>query len=227
MSKTVGVLGGMGSYATVDFFKKILDQFKVQKEWEYPKIIINNNPKLPSRTRAILYDEPSPAPGMIEGCKLLEQAGADFIAIPCNSAHAWYEEIVSQVSIPVISIIETTVQYILQNYQNIKRVGVISGEVVIKKKLYEKAFENSKVIVIAADDECEKKVRKIIDDVKHNSINKETKEHVDKVVKYFLQQNVDGLILGCTELPLVMENLPLPTFDSSLILAKKLAEMAK
>lgn len=227
MSKTVGVLGGMGSYATVDFFKNILDQFKVQKEWEYPKIIINNNPKLPSRTRAILYDEPSPAPGMIEGCKLLEQAGADFIAIPCNSAHAWYEEIVSQVNIPVINIIETTTHYILQNYQNIKKIGVISGEVVIKKKLYEKSFENSEVKVVTADDECEQNVRKIIDDVKHNSINKETKEHVDKVVKYFLQQNVDGLILGCTELPLVMKNLPLPTFDSSLILAKKLAEMAK
>lgn len=227
MSKTVGVLGGMGSYATVDFFKKILDQFKVQKEWEYPKIIINNNPKLPSRTRAILYDEPSPAPGMIEGCKLLEQAGADFIAIPCNSAHAWYEEVVSQVNIPVISIIETTAHYILQNYQNIKKIGVISGEVVIKKKLYEQAFENSKVEVITADDECEQNVRKIIDDVKHNSINKETKDQIDKVVKYFLQQNVDGLILGCTELPLVMENLPLPTFDSSLILAKKLAEMSK
>lgn len=227
MSKTVGVLGGMGSYATVDFFKNILDQFKVQKEWEYPKIIINNNPKLPSRTRAILYDEPSPAPGMIEGCKLLEQAGADFIAIPCNSAHAWYEEVVSQVNIPVISIIETTAHYILQNYQNIKKIGVISGEVVIKKKLYEKAFENSNVKVITANEECEKNVRKIIDDVKHNSINKETKEYVDKVVEYFLQQNVDGLILGCTELPLVMENLPLPTFDSSLILAKKLAEMSK
>ena len=234
MSKTIGILGGMGSYATVEFFKCILDQFKVEKEWHYPNIMVYNNPKIPSRTRAVLYNEESPEKGMIEGCKKLEDAGVDFIVIPCNSAHAWYDCVAENVNVPIINMIEVVRDYIMGISPDSRKIGVIAGEVVAVKRLYHKAFEkiehsSDKIEIVLADDECQVIVRKVIDDVKHNNISSETRSNVSKVIKYFLEQKVEGLVLGCTELPLIMENedLPIPIYDSSMILAKKVAEMAK
>ena len=229
MSKTIGILGGMGSYATADFFKRILDQFDVQKEWEYPKVVIYNNPKLPSRTRAVLYDEESPELGIVEGCLKLEQAGADFIVIPCNSAHAWYDAVAAKVNLPVLSITKIVKDYVVANHPEIKKVGVLGGEVLIHRKLYDKEFAGSGVEVVLADEECQALVRTIIDDIKHNKITSETKRKVEHVAAYFMQKNVQGIILGCTELPLIMNDatFPIPVFDSSTLLAKKAAELAR
>lgn len=229
MSKTIGILGGMGSYATVDFFKRILDQFEVKKEWDYPEIIISNNPKIPSRTRAILFNEESPAKGMIKGCQRLEDSGADFIVIPCNSAHAWFEEISQSVNIPILSIIEAVKEDILKTNPNIKRIGLLAGEVFQRKPIYHKAFSEHGIEIISANNECQQLVRQIIDDVKHNQINDNTRSCVESVVKYFKNEGAEGIILGCTELPLVMNRneISIPAFDSSSILARKAAEMSK
>jgi len=155
-------------------------------------------------------------------------AGAHFIAIPCNSAHAWYEELVSQTKIPIISILECVKEEVLNSPHNIQKIGIISGEVVIKNRLYENVF-GDKVQVILADDEVEKKVRIIIDDIKHNQVTQKTKTKALEMVDYFRQKGVDGLILGCTEIPLVLsqEDTTLPLFDSTEILAKKVAELAR
>ena len=229
MSKTIGVLGGMGSYATVEFFKMILDNFNVQREWEYPKILIYNNPQLPSRTRAVLFNEESPEQGLIEGCQKLERSGADFIVIPCNSAQVWHQAILKKVNIPVINIIIVVKEHILSNFPTMRKIGLISGEVPIQKKLYNKEFEEKEIEILLADTKIQIVVREIIDAVKHNHHTVETKEKCLRVIHHFLNRGAEGIILGCTELSLVLkaQDSSVPLFDSSAILAAKVAALSR
>ena len=93
MEKVVGILGGMGPFATVDFYKQILLATHAKKDWEHLRILIDSNVKIPSRTRAILYGEESPAPAMVKSINNLTRIGADFVVVPCNSAHYFYKEV--------------------------------------------------------------------------------------------------------------------------------------
>src|SRR2546427_7655001 len=99
--KVIGVLGGLGPWATLDFFEKILRLTPAKADQDHLRIIIDNNPKIPDRSPAILGEGEDPTPGLIATAQNLQQAGADFLVIPCNTAHFFYDRIVTAVSIPV------------------------------------------------------------------------------------------------------------------------------
>ena len=107
--EVVGILGGMGPYATLMFFQKILDLTPAKKDWEHAHLVIDNASHIPSRTRHFLYGESSPVPEMIKCCKRLERYPVNFIVIPCNSATFYLKEIIPHINVPIVSIINTTV----------------------------------------------------------------------------------------------------------------------
>ena len=88
--KTIGILGGMGPEATVNLFNLIVSLTKAEKDNEHIPIIIINNPKIPDRTDAIINDRESPLPSLIKAAQKLEKVGADFIVMPCITAHYYY-----------------------------------------------------------------------------------------------------------------------------------------
>jgi aspartate racemase len=102
--KTIGVLGGMGPEATLDCFGKIIKNTPAQRDQDHLRVIIDSNPKVPDRTPAIIGDAESPVSVIVEGCHALERAGADFIIIPCVSAHFFLSEIQAQCNLPILSI---------------------------------------------------------------------------------------------------------------------------
>src|SRR5438132_7490497 len=104
--KVIGVLGGMGPWATLDLFEKILRLTPAQVDQDHFRLVIDNNPKIPDRSPAILGEGEDPTPGLIATAQNLQQAGADFLVIPCNTAHFFYDRIVTAVSIPVLLIID-------------------------------------------------------------------------------------------------------------------------
>ena len=114
--KVVGILGGMGPFATALFFEKMLELTPAKKDWEHLRIIIDNNPKIPSRSRHYLYGEESPVLGMIETCRRLEAYPVDFIVIPCNSASCFLEDVQAKINIPILNIFEITVDAIKNEY---------------------------------------------------------------------------------------------------------------
>ena len=91
--KVIGVLGGMGPEATIDLFQKIVKLTPAKKDQEHIRIIIDNNPKIPDRTKAILYNGENPLPELVKTAQNLERAGADFIIIACNTAHYYFHKI--------------------------------------------------------------------------------------------------------------------------------------
>jgi len=106
--RVIGILGGMGPEATVALYKRILDRTPAKRDQDHLRVIIDSNPKIPDRTAAIVGKGESPLPMMTEGVRNLERVGADFLIIPCNTAHHWLSELRKAVSIPIIDMVGET-----------------------------------------------------------------------------------------------------------------------
>lgn len=227
MSKTIGVLGGMGPYATLDFLRLLLDLTPAIKESEHYRVIVDSNPRIPSRTRAYLFGEADPVPEMREGVKSLIRAGADFIVVPCNSAHYFMPRVLEDINFPFIDMVESTSKVILE--QGWKKVGVLAGEVTVGAGLYEKYLGAHGVKVIHVDDEEQKLVRDVIEDVKGGSITSCTDSTLMMLYETLIKNGAQSIILGCTELQAVDRNLKVktPIIDSLEVLAQTAITKAK
>ncbi|MCP4154353.1 MAG: amino acid racemase, partial [bacterium] len=143
--KTIGILGGMGPEATVGMFDNIVAMTDAKTDQEHIPIIIFNNPKIPKRTEAILANGPSALPMLTESAKFLEKAGADFIIMPCNTSHYYYEKIIKHIGIPILHLIKETVAYSVEKHVNLKRVGLLASSGTITTALYESLFKEKGV----------------------------------------------------------------------------------
>ncbi len=105
----VGVLGGLGPEATVDFMARVLALTPADSDQDHIHLLVDQNPNVPNRQEAILRDGENPSPAIVAMAKRLEAAGCDLLVMPCNTAHAWEQDIRSATSIPFLSIVEATV----------------------------------------------------------------------------------------------------------------------
>lgn len=148
--KVVGILGGMGPEATIDLFAKIVEETHAKCDEDHLRIIVDNNPKMPSRQDAIMKGTESPVAAMVATAENLKKAGADFIIIGANTAHYFYEEVASQVDIPFLHIIDEAVKEMMRQVPGIKKVGVMATNAAVKIKLYDKCCARFGIEVIAA-----------------------------------------------------------------------------
>jgi len=194
--RILGVLGGMGTYAGLNFVNNFLKEwqaiYQIKKEWDYPHFILDNNCKLPSRVRHILYKEKSPLSGMIKSIKKLKNAGANVVVIPCNTAHYFLGRIRDKVNIEVLDMIDLLFKYLKQ--KKIRNIHVLASEGTILANLYGGYNKNIKV-KYAEDKEI---LRKVIEDVKNNDITEETIINFKKLL-----DKKSYNVLGCTEFPLI------------------------
>jgi aspartate racemase len=146
--KIIGILGGMGPEATIDLFYKIIKFTPAEKDQDHLRIIIDNNPKIPDRTAAILGKGKDPLPALQETAKNLEKAGADFIIIPCNAAHYFLSSIQESVKIPILNMIKETVKETQKKNSSIKKVGLLASIGTYKTKIYHQHFKKFKIPLI-------------------------------------------------------------------------------
>jgi len=125
LEKIVGVLGGMGPEATLDFFAKVIALTAANRDQNHLRIIIDNNSKIPDRTKAILTKDETLVPVLVETAKNLEKAGVEFIVIPCNTVHYFYDDLIKEVSVPVLHMIREITNAIRTSLPNCKRVGLL------------------------------------------------------------------------------------------------------
>jgi aspartate racemase len=223
MSKEIiiGVLGGLGPDATVDLFKKILRNTSAKTDQEHLRIVIDCNPKIPDRTRAILSGGESPSEALKETAKNLERAGAGLIVIPCNTAHHWIEDVRKAVKIQVIDMLDETAQEIVSKYPSIKRVGLLASKGTIRSGLYQKRLERFGIKIILPTDLDQESVMDVIYSVK--SGNLAVKKKAIEVSSRLIQDGAELIIAGCTEIPLVLEkgDISVPFIDPAVILARR------
>jgi len=226
--KAIGVLGGMGPEATLDCFGKIIQNTPASKDQQHLRVIIDSNPKVPDRTPAIIGAGESPVPTIIKGCQALERAGADFIIIPCVSAHFFLDEIQQQSPLPILSIIDATAETIARDNPEIDVVGLIASTGTVKGEKFQTRLAKDGITTIVPDEHHQSRIMAAIYDIK-NSQSKRSRADITAALVAaadgLISRKPDGakgIIAGCTEIPLAMhqKHLPVPYFDALTLLAR-------
>jgi len=138
--RTVGVLGGMGPWATLDFMAKALKAGEGASEQDNLRLIVDCNPKVLDRNAALGGNGPSPGPTLAAMARGLEAAGADFLVMACNAAHAWQGEIEAATALPFASIIEETCRWLAERDPPGRRIGLMGADACLSADLYQKAL---------------------------------------------------------------------------------------
>lgn len=204
----VGVVGGVGPAATVDFMNKIIRNTTAQRDQEHLKIVVEQNPQIPDRTENLLDGGTDPTIALYSTCKKLEAADADIIAIPCNTAHAFVERIQPYLSIPVVNMLFETVEHIKKSYADRKIVGLLATDGTIKSKVYSDVLTKAGLQLLIPDDEHQKLVMNAIygpKGVKAGFTDGECKQNLFSALNFLADRGAEVIILGCTELPLLLE----------------------
>ncbi|MGQ9647059.1 MAG: aspartate/glutamate racemase family protein [Thermodesulfobacteriota bacterium] len=224
--KVIGILGGMGPEATIDLFMKIVKGTKVRKDQDHLRILIDNNPKIPDRTRAIQKRGPSPLPYLIRSAKVLEKAGADFIVIPCVTAHYYYESLRRRIKIPILHLVEETVKYTLTQLKGVRKIGLIATTGTVHTGLFQRAFcETGIVLVLPTPDIQKKWIMEAIygeKGIKAVGPSEDSRRLLIKASQKLMDHGAQAVIAGCTEVPLVLKegDLSIPIIDPVSILAE-------
>ena len=227
--KIIGILGGMGPEATIDLFYKIIKFTPAEKDQDHLRIIIDNNPKIPDRTAAILGKGEDPLPALQETAQNLEKAGADFIIIPCNTAHYFLSSIQESVNIPVLNMIEETAKETKKRIPQIKKVGLLASIGVYKSEIYHQHFKKFHIEVISPEEKDRGKVMKVIYTVKAGDLSEEVKKNILKITQKLIDKGAEAVIAGCTEIPLILkeEDILFPLIDPTQVLAKIAVQKAR
>lgn len=174
----IGIVGGMGSYATCDFFRRLIDAFPAEKEWDRPRIVIDNNCTMPSRVRAIIYKEERPrlVSLLTDSVINLRRMGCTKIILVCNTSHVFLDEIYEEyetrtghVDCNILNMIELCAEQI--NKLNIKKVALMATEGTIDSGIYNKYLSGFNIEVCPPTTEQYTNFRYLIECVKQNSID--------------------------------------------------------
>lgn len=203
----IGIVGGMGSYATLSFFERLLNAFPGEKEWDRPRILIDNRCTMPSRVRAILYNEKVDeiSSDLADSVNHLINMGATKIILACNTSHFFLPEIYDRLpesKEKIIDIIKVTANVIKRNVPKGDSVNLLASEGTINTGIFHKTLEKQGInILIPSGGEFEKQ-RKIIESVKQQKI---TYNEIEMLVDLINSSESDVVIIGCTEFPVVYE----------------------
>ena len=227
--KVVGVLGGMGPEATVDFFAKVIALTPAKKDQEHLRIIIDNNPKIPDRTETIMNQDKTLVPVLVATGRNLERAGADFIAIPCNTVHYFYEELVKKVSIPVLHMIREVTNAIKVSLPECKKVGLLATTGTVTANLYQKECQKAGIEVLVPDASGQDRVMAAVLKIKGGYSKASARSVMIKEANRLLEHKAEAIILGCTDIPLVIKknDFSVPVFDSNWVLAEATVKFAE
>jgi len=202
---TIGIIGGMGSFATLDFFRRLLQAFPGEKEWDRPRIIIDNRCTMPSRVRAILYNENRDhvLECLVDSTKNLLKSGATILILACNTSHVFIEDIIRMVpeaENKFINIIDVLGKWLSCN-NKIDNYRLIASEGTIESGVYQKYFKKYNLLISAPSKEQYSKLRSLIEDVKQDKITRNTVDSFVELMRYDLKNK--NVIIGCTEFPMI------------------------
>ncbi|MBS3819141.1 amino acid racemase [bacterium] len=225
MSQTIGILGGMGPEATVCMYESIIKNTRVKKDQDHIPVIILSNPKVPPRTEAIFNKAPDPTPILVKGAKTLEQAGADFIIMPCITAHFFLSRITSQIHVPFISLLEESLQWALNELTGVKKVGILSSTGTLKSQLFHKTFAREDIDIINPEEKEQVQVMEAIfgpHGVKAGFTTGFPEKTAVRIANSLMERGAGAIIAGCTEIPLILkpQSIPVPLIEPMSLAAR-------
>jgi len=231
LAKVIGVLGGMGPEATADFFVKLIRRTPAKSDSEHLRVIIDSNPQIPDRTEAVEGRGPSPVPQLIATAKNLVRAGADLIAIPCITAHAFLDDLRASVEVPVLDAMALIGKHIDGRLAAEDRLALLASTGTLKMRLFRRAMPDREFI-LPTDDEQERIVMDAIygpAGVKTVGVDAGTLERMQDYVAQLAARRAAGVIAGCTEFSVLFAHaeLPVPLIDPMWLLAEEAVRLAR
>ena len=222
MGKTIGILGGMGPLATADLFRKITCLTKADCDNDHIRVYIDSNARIPDRTAAILAGGTDPVPEMTSALRHLEACGADCIIMPCNTAHYFLPQLQAKTKTPFLSMLAATAKTCAAKFPG-KTAAVLGTKGTLATGLYDRALEAESVrFLLPEETERDELMRLIYDVVKASKPLLPETEAWRALLDGLRARGADYFILGCTELPILADTLPVsgPFVDPTAELAK-------
>jgi len=221
--KVVGIIGGMGPQATVDFVHKLVSLTPAKKDQEHLKMMIIMNPQIPDRTDAILNKKESPVPEIVKSAKMLEQVGVDFIVIPCVTAHVWLKEIEDVIQTPLLSLLDVTFKRVKKKGRSVKNIGMLTTTGTIKAKIFDNIFCREGYSVIYPSETAQQRfVMKGIYRIKMGEEPRGLKPYFARASEGLVRKGAQMIIAACTEIPLsiTQADIAVPLLDVNQVLAE-------
>ncbi|MFJ9907061.1 aspartate/glutamate racemase family protein [Streptomyces sp. NPDC101152] len=227
--EVIGILGGMGPAATADFYAKLVATTPGTSDQDHLRTVIWSDPTIPDRTEALLGDGPDPTPWLLDGGRVLREAGATVIAIPCNTAHAFVPRIVDHVGLPIVHMIGEVARHLTTLNPRIRTVGLLATSGTLRAGLYQEWLEGAGIRLLlpdAADQEDE--VMTAIHAVKAGARDATATALLSRAARRLTERGAQAVIAGCTEIPLGLpaDAVDVPLIDPSLVLAQALVRRA-
>ncbi len=215
MSRTAGVLGGMGPAATADFFARVVAAARGGRDQDHIRLIIDNNPFVPDRNAAAAGQGGSPGAVLADMARGLERAGAEFLVMPCNAAHAYAAEIEAATPLPFLSMIAATVDALAATCPSAGRVGVLAADGCLQAHLYQKALAGRGFDPVLPGRAEQVRFMALLYRIKAGELGADARREMALLASHLVRLGADALIAGCTEVPLVLtpEDAPAPLID--------------
>lgn len=198
----IGILGGMGTQAGLDFCNKLALINRGKTDQNYPLFILYNKSNIPKRPENIkkYYNV---LKSLIKGCLLLQKNNCKFIVMPCNTAHYWYDDLQKKINIPILSMPKEVYLHTKKNYKKNSKIGILCTEATLKAQVYNKYFDKNYKLVSPGKPLQKLNVNKAIKYVKMGKI-KLSEKAIKPAVNELIKMKCKKIILGCTELPIAI-----------------------
>ncbi len=220
--RTIGVIGGMGPLATAEFYLCLVRATPAATDQEHLHVLIDSNAEIPDRTAAIEGRGPDPTPLLVETARRLVGAGADVLVMPCNSAHAFLDQIRRAVPVPVLDIMEEVASAAAALNPQPAAVGLLATAGTVRHGLYHNALSRRRIGVLAPDAAVQRVVSEAIASVKAGDTGPAVRGRIRGAADALVQAGAAAIVFGCTELPLILGagDLAVPVLDGTAILAR-------
>lgn len=223
--RLVGVIGGMGPEATVDFMSRVIAATPAEADQDHIRMLVEHNPRVPSRQSAMRGEGEDPGAVLASIAARLEAGGADFIVMPCNLAHAWAGEIRSALSIPFVSIVEETVSCTLRHDHG-AAIGLLTTPGCFAAGLYQEALADHELVLQSTDELAE--TMRFVARIKAGDKSDQVARGLRGLADKLLARGAQVLIAACTEFPLVLDAsmFTVPLISSTDVLAEATVALA-
>ena len=215
----IGILGGMGTQAGLDFCNKLAIQYRGKIDQDYPLFYLYNKSNIPGRpesigkTTGVLSDKSKNISSkrkyekvlksLVDGCKKLEKSKCKFIVIPCNTAHYWYQDLQKKIKIPIINMPKEVFNHTKKKCKKNSKIGLLATEGTLKTKVYDKIFNNDYKLFFPNNNLQKRCVNKAIKYVKMGKV-KQASKVIQPAINFLIKNKCKRIILGCTELPIAI-----------------------
>ncbi|TPQ18048.1 aspartate/glutamate racemase family protein [Streptomyces sporangiiformans] len=229
-SEIIGILGGMGPAATADFYTKLVSLTPVRSDQDHLKTVIWSDPTVPDRTEALMGRGPDPTPWLLNGSRVLREAGATVIAIPCNTAHAFIPEIADRVGLPIVHMIGEVARHLTRLRPQVRVAGLLATTGTIRAGLYQDWLARAGIDLVLPDQAGQDdQVMPAIRAVKAGQRGTAVSGPLARAARQLVGNGAQAIIAGCTEIPLGLTPrlVPVPLVDPAAVLAGALVHRSR